>query len=175
MAAAKQQHQQHMADTTSQLQEASEAAQQAQAAEAEATNAAEQIVTAVQSDRAVATAAAQQAEDAVRRFAEGLLHAKRDSMAILKQHEEKLKQFVLAVVGKAIPAAMQQISSDWKGLQETAKEARSILQGVSHEISSKIESSMQTACYSIQHNLAKIVDCAIADVRKSHSPNQVCA
>lgn len=166
-AAAKQQQQQHMEDTASQLHEASEAAQHAQAAEAEAKLAVEELVAAVGTDRAAATAAARAAEQALQTFNERQAAAEQAQTELMQQQMDKLKQFVLLVVGKAVPMAVSSANSDWRELHQSAKEARGILEGVSNEISTNIHRRMQDAAQCMQRRLVQIVEAAIANMHRN--------
>ena len=158
MAAAKQQHQQHMTDMQSHLQEATEAAQHAQAAEAEVTQAAEQLATTVKADRAAATAAASQTEATLQRFKVALVAAERQRVATTQQHTESLKQYVVATVNEAVTEAVCQATASWQDLSGTARQARGLLEGVNNEI----RDSMQAASRSIEERLLHAVQSAIA-------------
>ena len=155
MAAAKQQHQQHIADIESHLQEATEATQHAQASEAEVKLTAESLSKAVKADQAAATAAAKQTEAALQLLKKTLAAAAHDRAATTQQHTEKLRGFILSTVHQA--------TSGWQDVSETARDARALLEGVSKEI----HAGMQTASQLLEERLRR-VEAAVA----SGSQNQ---
>ena len=167
MAAAKQQQQQHMEDTASQLLQASEAAQHAQAAEAEAKLAVEELVAAIGTHQAAATAAAHPAEQALQNFNERQAAAEQAQAELMQQQLDKLKKFLLLEVGKAVPMAVSSANSDWRELHQSAKEARDILEGVSNDISSNICKSMQDATQCMQRRLVQLVEAVVANVHQT--------
>ena len=148
MAAAKQQHQQHIADMQSHLQEATEATQHAQASEAEAKFTAESLGKAVKANLAASTAAAKQTEDALQLLKDTVAAAARDHAATTQQNMESLRGFVLSTVHSAVCQA----APGWQDWSGTAREVRGLLEGVSNEI----RISMQTASRSLEERLRHV-------------------
>lgn len=154
MAAAKQQHQQHVTDIESHLQEATEATQHAQACEAEVKLTAERMGQAVKADQAAASAAAKQTEAALQLLRETLADAARDHTATTQQHTKSLRGLILSTVHSAV----SQATAGWQDVSGIAQDARGLLEGVSSEIST----SMQTANHSLEERLWR-VESAIAN------------
>ena len=148
MAAAKQQHQQHMADIESHLQEATEATQHAQASEAEVKATAESLGQAAKADQAAATAAVKQTEAALQLLRDTLAAAARDRTATTQQHIESLRGFILSMVHSAV----SQATAGWPDVSRTARDARGLLEGVSSEI----RTSMQAASQSLEERLRRV-------------------
>lgn len=165
MAAAKQQHQQHIADIESHLQEATEATQHAQASEAEVKLTAESLSKAVKADQAAASAAAKQTEAALQLLKDTLTAAAHDRAATTQQHTENLRGFILSTVHSAVCRA----TSGWQDVSETARDARGLLEGVSEEF----RTSMQTASQSLEERLRR-VEAAIASGSQNQT-NRTCA
>ena len=146
MAAAKQQHQQHIADIESHLQEATEATQHAQASEAEVKLTAESLGKAVKADQAASKAAAKQTEAALQQLKDTLA-------ASTQQHTETLRGFILSTVHSAV----RQATAGWQDVSGTARDARGLLE----EVSNEIHTSMQTASQLLEERL-RCVEAAIA-------------
>lgn len=140
MAAAKQQHQQHMADIESHLQEATEATQHAQASEAEVKLTADSLRAAAKADQATATAAAQWIEAALQRLKDTLAAAAQDRAATTQQHADKLRGFILSTVHSAVCEA----TAGYRDVSELARDASGVLEGVCVEVRATVHKASQT-------------------------------
>lgn len=140
MAAAKQQHQQHMADIEAHLQEATEATQHAQACEAEVKLTADNLGKAVKADQAAATAAAQWTEAALQRLRDTLAAATHDRATTTQQHADTLRGFILSTVHTAVCEA----TAGYRDVSELARDARAVLEGVCVEVRATVQNASQT-------------------------------
>ena len=139
MAAAKQQHQQDMADIESHLQEVTEATQHAQASEAEVKITADNLGKAVKADQAAATAAAQWTEAALQRLKDTLAAAAHDRAITTQQHADKLRGFILSTVHSAVCEA----TAGYRDVSELARDARGVLEGVCAEVRVTVQHASQ--------------------------------
>ena len=160
MAAAKQQHRQHMADTQSHLQEAIEATQHAQAAEL----AVDSRATEVKADKAAAAAAANRAEATLQQFKGALAAAEHDRANTTQQHAANLKHFILSTVDSAVPVAVRHATAGLQYLSQTARDARGMLEGVRNEICRSMQAAGQPG--QIEERLMR-VESAIANSSQS--------
>lgn len=140
MAAAKQQHQQHMADIEPHLQEATDATQHAQASEAEVKLTADSLGKAVKADQAAATAAAQQTAATLQLLRDTLETAARERAATTQQHTENLRSFIVSTVHSAVCQA----TAGWQDVAGTARDARGVLEGVCVEVRATVQNASQT-------------------------------